>query len=382
MSSIVRIPISNVFTDGQYTGRVLVGPHQRPMNVILDTGSSAFAIDGNKYAPDLAGGDRSTDLAQSDSYGDGSTWTGAVIQTTVTLGDGASSVKLRDANISVAYILAPPNIFKQADGILGLAYAPLDKAFKMPQDTWEQRYSSTEVQHGQPHQIVPFPTQLQQEGITSDKIAFLVRRSFVHVGGGNAADPLNQGLMIMGGGDESTDLYTPPFQTVKVVSDDWYSTVLKAVIVGNSPPISARLQGPQGMPSNSIVDSGTMRLELDKLMWPAILSKFSGSQQELLKQSMQGQGNLVSVNYLGDLSTWPTLTFVLQGDAGDVSLDVPPSNYWQVNTDEVGKAKAAIEEGDPGLTVLGLPLMNGYFTIFDGEADNGRGVVKFAKLKS
>ena len=382
MSSIVRIPISNVFTDGQYTGRVLVGPHQRPMNVILDTGSSAFAIDGNKYAPDLAGGDKSTDLAQSDSYGDGRTWTGAVFKTTVTLGDGASSVKLRDANISVAYILAPPNIFKQADGILGLAYAPLDKAFKMPQDTWEQRYSSTEVQHGQPHQIVPFPTQLQQEGITSDKIAFLVRRSFVHVGGGNAADPLNQGLMIMGGGDESTDLYTPPFQTVKMVSDDWYSTVLKAVIVGNSPPIAAPAGPPEGYPSNSFVDSGTTRLKLDQLMLQAILSKFSGSQQELLKQSMQGQGNLVSVNYLGDLSTWPTLTFVLQGDAGDVSLDVPPSNYWQVNTDEVGKAKAAIEEGDPGLTVLGLPLMNGYFTIFDGEADNGRGVVKFAKLKS
>jgi len=195
MSSIVRIPISNVFMDGQYTGRVLVGPHQRPMNVILDTGSSAFAIDGNKYAPDLAGGDRSTDWAQTESFGtdpDGNerTWTGAVFKTTVTLGDGASSVKLRDANISVAYILAPPNIFKQADGILGLAYAPLDKAFKMPQDTWEQRYSSTEVQHGQPHQIVPFPTQLQQEGITSDKIAFLVRRSFAHVGSGiGSAEP-------------------------------------------------------------------------------------------------------------------------------------------------------------------------------------------------
>jgi len=381
MSSIVRIPISNVFMDGDYTGRVLVGPHQRPMNVILDTGSSAFAIDGHKYAPDLAGGDKSTDLAQSDSYGDGSTWTGAVIQTTVTLGDGASSVKLRDANISVAYTRSA-NMFRQADGILGLAYAPLDDAFKMPQDTWKHRYSSTQVRAGQHTQIVPFPTQLQQEGITSDKIAFLVRRSFVHVGGGNAADPLNQGLMIMGGGDESTDLYTPPFQTVKMVSDDWYSTVLKAVIVGNSPPIAAGLQGPQGMPSNSIVDSGTNSLNLGPQMLQAIVSKFSGSQQELLKQSMQGHGNLVSVNDLGDLSTWPTLTFVLQGDAGDVSLDVPPSNYWQVNTDEVGKAKAAIEEGDPGLTVLGLPLMNGYFTIFDGEADNGRGVVKFAKLKS
>ena len=29
--------------------------------------------------------------------------------------------------------------------------------------------------------------------------------------------------------------------------------------------------------------------------------------------------------------TWPTISFVLQGDAGDVKLDVPPGNYWQVN---------------------------------------------------
>jgi hypothetical protein len=32
--------------------------------------------------------------------------------------------------------------------------------------------------------------------------------------------------------------------------------------------------------------------------------------------------------------------------------------------------------------ILGLPLMNGYFTVFDGEADGGKGVVGFAALKS
>ena len=36
-----------------------------------------------------------------------------------------------------------------------------------------------------------------------------------------------------------------------VLSDDWYSTNLKAIIVGNADPIAARLQGPQGMPSHS-----------------------------------------------------------------------------------------------------------------------------------
>jgi hypothetical protein len=38
----------------------------------------------------------------------------------------------------------------------------------------------------------------------------------------------------------------------------------------------------------------------------------------------------------------------------------------------------ALTKGAPGFAILGLPLMNGYFTIFDGEADNDRGVVKFA----
>ena len=36
---------------------------------------------------------------------------------------------------------------------------------------------------------------------------------------------------------------------------------------------------------------------------------------------------------------------------------------------------------EAGLAILGLPLMNGYFTIFDGEADDGRGVIKFASKK-
>jgi hypothetical protein len=72
MTSIARIPITNVYMGGDYTGRILVGPEQRPMNVILDTGSSALALDGHKYRPDLTRGDKSTDLAQTDSYGDGS----------------------------------------------------------------------------------------------------------------------------------------------------------------------------------------------------------------------------------------------------------------------------------------------------------------------
>jgi hypothetical protein len=55
MPTIARIPITNIYADGDYTGRILVGPKQKPMNVLLDTGSSALALDAKKYKPNLTG---------------------------------------------------------------------------------------------------------------------------------------------------------------------------------------------------------------------------------------------------------------------------------------------------------------------------------------
>ena len=375
MPGAARIPITNVYMQGDYTGKIFVGPDKTPMNVILDTGSSALALDGKKYAANLKNGDKSTDLAQTDSYGDGSTWTGAVIQTTVTIGDPGSPIVLPGANAAIAY-QESADMFAAADGILGLAYAPLDDAFAMPRDTSAHHYTSAQVRTGKKQDMKPYLTQLADAGVTSDKMAFFTRRSFIHEGGGGEADPLNQGWMIVGGGEEFTDLYTGAFQTVKVLSDEWYCTNLKQVIVGNSAPIAARLQGPTGMPSNSIVDSGTNSLNIGPQMLQAIISKFTPAQQALLNKSIV-DSQLVEVSAL-DLKSWPNLTFVLQGDTGDVTLTVAPTDYWQVDVQSVGLAMAAITQGEAGLAILGLPLMNGYFTIFDGEADSGRGAIRFA----
>ena len=378
MATVVRIPITNVYAEGDYTGVICVGEKNKPMNVLLDTGSSALALDGTKYKPDFANGDQSTDLAQTDSYGDGSSWTGAVIKSNLTVGAGDTSATMRGGNVAVAYE-ASGDMFGKTDGILGLAYAPLDDAFQMPQDSSKHHYSSDEVRTGKPSDLVPFLTQLAGMGITSDKISFYTRRSFVHVGNGDAHDPLNNGWMIVGGGEESTDLYTGTFQSVKVLSDEWYCTNLKEVVVGSTAPIAARIQGPKGMPTNSIIDSGTNSLNLSPKMLSAILTKLPAAQKTLLSNAIH-KGQLVPVADL-NLQAWPTISFVLQGDGGDVKLDVAPSNYWQVNTQQAGYAASAITVGDPGLAILGLPLMNGYFTIFDGEADNGKGVVKFATAK-
>jgi hypothetical protein len=378
MATVVRIPITNVYADGDYTGVIMVGQAKKPMNVLLDTGSSALALDGTNYTPDFTNGDQSTHLAQTDSYGDGSNWTGAVIKSALTVGTGGSTASLSDGNVAIAYD-ASADMFGKTDGILGLAYAPLDDAFQMPQDTSKHHYTSEDVRSGTRSDLVPYLTQLAGTGVVSDKISFLTRRSFVHVGAGGANDPLNKGWMVVGGGEESTDLYTGAFQSVKVLSDQWYSTNLKAVIVGSAAPIAGRIRRPFGMPTNSIIDSGTNSLNLAPQMLAAVLSKFPAAQRTLLSSAIHHQ-QLVPLANL-HLDTWPTITFVMQGDAGDVRLDVPPSNYWQVNAQQAGMVAAAITVGQSGLAILGLPLMNGYFTIFDGEADGGKGVVKFAKAK-
>ncbi len=378
MPKIVRIPITNIYAGGDYTGRFHFGPDRKPLNVLLDTGSSALALDGTKYQPQLTRGDKSTDLAQTDAYGDGSSWTGAVFKMSITAGEGNSAVPLQAGNASIAYT-ASSDMFGETDGILGLAYAPLDDAFTMPQDTWAHQYTSNQVRTGKAGRIVPYLTQLADADVVSDKLSFLTRRSFIHVGAGGANDPLNNGWMIIGGGEESTDLYTGAFQTVKVLSDDWYSTNLKSIIVGDTDPIAARMQGPKGMRTNSIVDSGTNSLSLSTQLLKAVVSKFAPAQRDLMNKSIGG--NSVAVSDL-NLASWPNITFVLQGDAGDVSLTVRPSDYWQVDTEQVGAAAAAITEGEAGLAILGLPLMNPYFTIFDGEADGGKGVIKFATRKA
>src|SRR5215831_3046370 len=103
MGKLVRIPIPNIYAGGDYTGRILVGPKQKPMNVLLDTGSSALALNAKKYKPQTKGGDQTTDLAQTDAYGDGSSWTGAVIKTQIVAGTGSDAVVLKDGNAAIAY---------------------------------------------------------------------------------------------------------------------------------------------------------------------------------------------------------------------------------------------------------------------------------------
>jgi aspartyl protease len=381
-ATTIRVPITNVYMDGDYTGSIYVGSQKKPLNVILDTGSSTLAIDGHTYDAAKDKTAKITDIAQEVGYADGSSWVGAVVLVDVTVGVGTPT-ELPQVNVAVAYHTAG-NMFGKSQGILGLAYTKLNNAFVLPGPTIPPKYTFNQIQSGKVTYLEPYFTQLESAGLVANKFAFYTRRSMVNLATGNpATDPLNNGFLILGGGEENTELYTGSFQVARVVDDVYYNTNLKSITVGNSAPISVSPPTKaSGNISNSVVDSGTNSLLLDQSLFEALAQNFSSAASSTLSDAIRA--GYVPMSKL-DLSAWPPITFVLEGALGnDVSLVVTPDTYWQTNSPKPGYATAVLfgDNGQGGgQSILGLPLMNNYFTVFDRSVDKGLGVVSFAKIK-
>ena len=181
-------------------------------------------------------------------------------------------------------------------------------------------------------------------------------------------------------GHEYVDRYLPPEakarareMAVNIVNElklsiesrDWMSAPTKA----------------SGNTSNSIVDSGTNGLVIDQSLFEKILGALSPADDSTLSDALRA--GFVPSGKL-DLAAWPTLTFVLEGALGaDVKLQVAPDTYWQTDSPKPGYATAVVY-GDNGQgggqSILGLPLMNNYFTIFDRSVDKGLGAISFAPI--
>ena len=382
VSTAVRLPINNVLLGSDYTGTILAGANQTPLNVLLDTGSSTLAVNGKEFNPTKDPGTKTTKLAQEVQYGSGS-WVGAVVQTSIGL---SASVTLQNVYLAVTYLVSD-NMFGKADGIFGLAYEPLNNAYQMPGDTWKAKYDADRIeQQGKEADLDPYFNQLEQAGIVSNLFAFYTKRSIVSAATTDpATDPLNQGIFVIGGGPECTDLYTGSFTDIAVVDDLWYNTNLLNVQVGNQPAIKvAPVPAGSSNASNSIVDSGTNSLVIDQTLYNQILAGFRAINPEFatLLQTYALTENKGYDQTQLDLSTWPNISFTLQGANGDpATLTITPANYWQFDVEQAGKAVANIySDGGQlgGQSILGLPLFNGYFTVFNRTLDGGRGVISFA----
>jgi hypothetical protein len=389
-----RIPITNVFGGGDYTARLLVGSSQTPANVIMDTGSSTIAIKTSTYAAAADSTRTATSLAQDVIYGTGA-WAGPVIRTDLALG-GVAAV---NDYLALTDDAAPDN-FGAADGILGLAYNGLNQAYDLsayltrrhvsPPVTYPwplppRKTQSAIEQFGKVistmpvQELPPFFTTLVTGENVPNTFAFLTHRSAPKP---VASDPANLGTFVLGGGKDQTGLFTGAFADVAVVDDVYYNTNLTAVQVGSRPPIAVPPLNPQYAAtqiSNSIIDSGTNSLAFSTQIYQAILADFAalspslGQVAQAAAQSQQGIPNSQV-----DLAAWPTLTFTLQGAAGgSVTLTCAPQNYWQLDAFQAGTAVLQINDMGMTQTILGLPLFNGYYVVFD-RALGPAGVVSFA----
>jgi Eukaryotic aspartyl protease len=381
MSKIVRMPISIATTGINYAAALSIGQSRVRTNVILDTGSSALAVDGHVYNPSGDALAKTTKMAQAVQYMSGS-WVGAIVKTSVAL---SPDVTLNAVNLAVTYHTAQ-SMFGKADGIFGLAHDPLNNAHLMSADTWKTQYDADQITHGQEADLDPYFSQLEEAGIVANLFAFYTKRSIVSAETSNpASDPLNQGVFVMGGGVECADLYTGGFTSIAVLDDVWYNTNLLSIQVGDQAPIGVPQLAPGSTgKSNSIVDSGSNCLVLAQSVYNAVLTAFGKINPDLaaaLTRFSIQSGQLADQSQI-DLGVWPDLLLTLQGaDGSPVVLAVTPSNYWQFDVTQKGLAIVNIysEAGSlGGQSILGLPLFNSYYVVFDRTAASGHGVIRFA----
>jgi hypothetical protein len=394
----LQIPITNVYGGGDYTAAILVGTKGQSANVILDTGSSTLAVTKKAYDPAK---DRTppkaTTLAQVILYGTGG-WAGPVLGTQVALG----GVALAGAQIALAVDQEADN-FGEAGGILGLAYNALNSASDTGKATYPWPYAVKGTNAGleafenklakdPSTDVDPYFSQLASQGVVANKFAFYTLRSFPRVATANASlpvlaqDPYNQGFLILGGGDgpAQANLYSGTFSNALVVDDLYYNVNLKSVQVtgGGAAVQAAALQAQyvQDAGSNAIVDSGTNSLVLAPDVFAAVLKGLGAvnSQFPALLQSTQP----VPVGQL-KLAAWPNIVFVLAGQSGDVALTVTPQTYWQVDSPSPNVASSVVSgmpAQSPNQSILGLPLLNNYYTVFDRTV--GQGIIRFAPIKT
>jgi Eukaryotic aspartyl protease len=395
----LRIPITNVYGEGVYTASILVGSKGQSANVMLDSGSSTLAVNKAAYDPSKdTTPPQTTTLAQVITYGSGG-WAGPVLRTAVSL----AGATLHDAQIALA-LDQKVNLFGAADGILGLAYNALDLAADTGKATYPWDYKVTDTAAGLAAfeavlgknpitEVDPFFSQLAGQGILADRFAFYTLGSAPRITTAHASKTAianniyNKGFLILGGGDEAeqADLHTGPFANVVVVHDLYYNVNLKSVRVGGQPAVPAaglQSQFVQTVGSNAIVDSGTTSLVLAADVFAAVVHGLKTLNPQF--PALLAATKPVPLSEV-KLPTWPNLVLVLQGQSGDVELTVTPQTYWQVDSPAPGMATPAISgeaAGSPNQSILGLPLLNNYYTVFDRSASAGKGIIRFAPIKA
>lgn len=402
--TVIRIPINNVSGGGDYTGEIRVGSQGVVANVILDTGSSTLAVVPRVYKIAEDQNVTFTQYAQLVTYGTGG-WSGPVLQTTLSMGSGGNQASV-ETYIAIADDQLPNNL-GPADGILGLAFNALNSAYDLtsyltshdvnPPVTYPWLFpvktSAAALQQIEQFlarmtevDLTPYFTTLEAAKVTRNIFAFYTLRSTPSRASGDpATDPLNNGIFVLGGGLDQTDLYTGQPLNVAVLDDLYYNTNLKAVQIGDANPVAVKplpASQAKSLVSNSIVDSGTNSLVLAPDVYQAVISGLESQSADFatLVRQATSRGGVPGSSL--SLSSWPNINFVMQGadGTGDITLTCAPATYWQTDATSQGDAVFQINNGGTfPMSILGLPLFNNYYTVFD-RTQNPYGIISFAPI--
>jgi len=399
----IRIPINNVKGGGDYTGEIRIGSQSVTANVILDTGSSTLAVVPRLYQIADDKNVTFTSYAQLVQYGTGG-WSGPVLETTLSMGSGANQASVK-TYIAIADEQLPHNL-GPADGILGLAFNSLNSAYDLTAYLTSQnvtppvtypwifpvRTSAAALQQVEQFlarmtviDLTPYFTALESAEVTRNIFAFYTLRSTPSMASANpATDPLNNGIFVLGGGLDQADLYTGQPLNVAVLDNLYYNTSLKAVRVGGAAPVNVNALPPsqaKSMGSNSIVDSGTNSLVLAQDVYQAVVSGLGSLNQNFATLVRDATSNGAVPQSSLNLSSWPDISLVMQGaDGSDVTLTCAPSTYWQTDAPQASYATFQINNGGNfPQSILGLPLFNNYYTVFD-RTQNPYGTISFAPI--
>ncbi|GAB3036855.1 pepsin-like aspartic protease [Bowmanella dokdonensis] len=412
MQHSVRIPLNNTFAKGGYCARVHIGQHQHPVNLVLDTGSSTLAVHNGSYQPERDDALQATSLAQDVIYGKGG-WYGPVVNTTVSMGLPGHRAVLDRVNVAVT-AKEQAQSFIDADGILGLAYEGLNPAYDIAPYLQDKQVSPAlsypflmdtaqhpdsvrqyrEFLHQYPrHPVTPYFTQLEEHGVVANQFALLTHRSSVYQTHTHSplekltSHHLNHGLFVLGKPKLHLDLYHEPFHSIKVLDDKYYNVDLLGLQLGETPKLAApKLAADQvkGCRTNAIVDSGSTLLVLPPGLFDALMLQFYALNpgfKALLApfQSFSGEEVGIPLAQL-NLKEWPPLYLDFTGEQGQsVRLTLSPQTYWQIHAPQPNQAyfKLTTMPSWPNQSILGLPLLNNYYCLFDRSA-SGTGAIRFA----
>ncbi|WP_395376684.1 pepsin-like aspartic protease [Marinicella sp. W31] len=412
---LLKLPINLTLSEGGYTVALSLGSEGQVVNLALDTGSSTIAVQSSAYQPQQDSAVQATAYAQDITYGSGG-WAGPVIKTQFVLDDGQQQLTLQDAPVAYIAVQQQKN-FRNADGIWGLAYHHLNRAYDLTAWFEEKQQAAvtypwsfdisddsagiqkfkTFLRQYPEHDITPFFTELEEQGVTQNCFALLTQRAIVHVAEKDAdtetkeQDPLNQGLFIIGNASDDNSLYDGKMAYLKVVHDCYYNTVLSSVQVDGFEPIQAPPLDTKHLNSyfsNSIIDSGSSYLMLQADIYDYVLSCFDKIDPSL-RQHIEAFNQVRAKDQFYfpesfDLGQWPDIIFTFEDEQDQpLELKCTAENYWQSNAAKYQSVFFTLLrqlEKWPNQSVMGLPLMNKHLYVFDRQRD-GLGAIGVAPAK-